>query len=89
MVRSKWFLQGNHTLEARVLRVMTALEIWIYENDQPLARHSIVRLADVARGLATGVDLLAAALENATADVQQGRFDPAGARQPLRHRVAS
>ena len=72
MTRSKYVLQGDRVLEVRDRRVMTSLEIWIYENDQPIGRHSALRLSDAASALARGHDLLDEAMERAVAEVQAG-----------------
>lgn len=72
MTRSKWFLQGDRVLEVRDRRVMTSLEIWIYENDRPIGRHSALSLRDAASALAEGRDVLREAMEKAVADVQAG-----------------
>lgn len=72
MTRSKWFLQGDRVLEVRDLRVMTSLEIWIYEDDRPVGRHSALSLRDAASALAQGRDMLAEAMERAVIDVQAG-----------------
>ena len=32
MTRSKWFLHTGRSLEGRDQRVMTALQLWIYED---------------------------------------------------------
>lgn len=72
MTRSKYVLQGDRVLEVRDRRVMTSLEIWIYENDRPVGRHSALRLSDAAAALAQGRDMLAEAMERAAADLQAG-----------------
>jgi hypothetical protein len=72
MTRSKYVLQGDRVLEVRDRRVMTSLEIWIYENDRPIGRHSALRLSDAASALAAGRDLLREAMERAAADLQAG-----------------
>jgi len=72
MTRSKYVLQGDRVLEVRDRRVMTSLEIWIYENDRPISRHSALRLSDAASALAAGRDLLREAMERAAADLQGG-----------------
>jgi hypothetical protein len=74
MTCSKWFLHRDRTLEVRDKRVLTTLEIWIYENGRPVGLHSTVPLAEASRSLAVGVDLLGRAMERAVQDVQHGRF---------------
>ncbi len=74
MTRSKWFLHAGRALEIRDQRVMTSLELWIYENDRPIGLHSSVSLRDAAAGLAAGRDVLGLAMECAVEDVQAGRF---------------
>jgi hypothetical protein len=74
MTRSKWFLHGNEVLEVRDRRVMTSLEIWIYQNDHPVGRHGTLSLRDTVQALGQGRDLLDEAMDLAMADVQSGRF---------------
>lgn len=74
MTRSKWFLHGGRALEVRDQRVMTSLQIWIYEDDRPLALHSTLALREAAAGLAAGRDVLGHAMDGAIRDVQTGRF---------------
>jgi hypothetical protein len=76
MTRSKWFLHEGRPLEVRDVRIMTKFEIWIYEDEQPLARHSAVPLSDVIAGVALGKDILGGAMELAVHDVQAGNFPP-------------
>lgn len=78
MTRSKWLLQGDRVLEIRDLRVMTSLEIWIYENDRPVARHSTISLRDAARALAHGRDMLGEAMDRAVAELQAERSPSSG-----------
>lgn len=85
MTRNRWFLHGDRVLEARVLRVMTTFEIWIYEDERPIARHSIVRLGDVSRALTAGRDLLGQALDSAIADTAKTRFDATPMLPALEH----
>ncbi len=80
MSRSKWFLHQGRTLEARDRRVMTALQIWIYAADRPLALHTVVSLREASIGMAAGRDVLGRAMENAVRDVQSDRFSLA---QPM------
>jgi hypothetical protein len=79
MSRTKWFLHRGRVLEVRDLRVMTSLEIWIYENDRPLGRHGVLALREAVAGFAQGHDLLGDAMDGAVADVEAGLFslDPA------------
>ena len=74
MTRSKWFLHGDQVLEVRDHRVMTSLEIWIYQNDLPVGRHGTLSLRDTVQALGQGRDLLAEAMDRAMHDVQAGRF---------------
>lgn len=74
MTRSKWFLYAGRALEIRDQRVMTSLELWIYEDDRPIGLHSALSLRDAAAGLAAGHDVLSQAMERAIEDVQAGRF---------------
>jgi hypothetical protein len=74
MSRSKWFLHENQVLEVRDRRVMTSLEIWIYQDDAPVGRHSTISLRETAQALAVGHDLLSESMDRAMADVQAGRF---------------
>ena len=74
MTRTKWFLHGDQVLEVRDLRVMTSLEIWIYQNDRPVVRHSALSLRETVHALGQGRDLLDEAMDRAMADVQAGRF---------------
>lgn len=74
MTRSKWFLCAGRALEIRNQRVMTSLELWIYEDDRPIGLHSALSLRDAAAGLAAGRDVLGQAMERAIEDVQAGRF---------------
>jgi hypothetical protein len=74
MTRSKWFLHAGRALEVRDQRVMTSLEIWVYENGRPLGRYATLKLREAAAALASGRDLLGQAMENAIKDVQAGRF---------------
>jgi hypothetical protein len=80
MTRSKWFLLEDRVLEVRDLRVMTSLEIWIYESDRPVGRHSVLSLRDAASALAQGRDMLGEAMEQAIVDVQAARFPSPGVR---------
>jgi hypothetical protein len=73
MTRSKWFLHRDEVLEVRDRRVMTSLEIWIYQNDRPVIRHSALSLREMVRALGHGHDLLDEAMDRAMADVQAGR----------------
>lgn len=73
MTRSKWFMHAGRALEIRDHRVMTALEVWIYEDDRPLALHSTLTLREAAAGLAAGRDVLGQAMEKAIRDVETGR----------------
>jgi hypothetical protein len=81
MTRSKWFLHADRSLEVRDHRVMTSLQIWIYEDDRPLNLHSVVTLREAAAGLTAGRDILGQAMERAVRDVETGRFsvDPSPA----------
>jgi hypothetical protein len=74
MTRCKWFLHQDRALEVRDLRVLTALQIWIYENERPIGLHSVVPLAVASQALAKGIDVLGRAMESAVRDVQEGRF---------------
>jgi hypothetical protein len=74
MTRSKWFLHGGRSLEVRDHRVMTVIQVWIYENDRPVGLHSTVGLREAATGLAAGRDVLGQAMECAVRDVEAGRF---------------
>jgi hypothetical protein len=74
MTRSKWFLHAGRSLEARDRRVMTTLQVWIYEDDRPLGLHGTLSLREVAAGLAAGRDVLGQAMERAVRDVEAGRF---------------
>ena len=74
MTRSKWFLYAGRALEVRDQRVMTSLELWIYEDDRPIGMHSSLSLRDAAAGLARRCDVLGQAMERAVEDVQAGRF---------------
>jgi hypothetical protein len=74
MTRSKWFLFAGRSLEVRDHRVMTALQVWIYEDDRPLRLHSTLTLRDAAAGLAAGRDVLGQAMDCAVRDVETGRF---------------
>lgn len=74
MTRNKWFLHEGRTLEIRDRRVMTSFEIWVYENDRPLGRHSTVSLREAATRLAAGEDVLNRAMDGAIGDVLAGRF---------------
>jgi hypothetical protein len=76
MTRSKWFLHGDQVLEVRDLRVMTSLEIWIYRDNRPIARHGALTLRETVQALGQGRDLLDEAMDRAMADVQAGRFAP-------------
>ncbi len=79
MTRSKWFLHAGRSLEVRDHRVMTMLQVWIYEDDRPLAMHATVSLRDAAAGLARGSDVLGQAMERAIQDVETGSFTLASA----------
>ena len=81
MTRSKWFLHAGRSLEIRDQRVMTALQVWIYEDDRPVGLHSTLSLRDAAAGLAAGRDVLGQAMDCAVRDVEAGRFslDPSPA----------
>lgn len=72
MTRNKWFLHGDQVLEVRDQRVMTSLEIWIYQDDRPLGRHSTLSLRDTVLALGQGRDLLNESMDRAMADVQAG-----------------
>jgi hypothetical protein len=72
MTRSKWFLHRDQVLEVRDLRVMTSLEIWIYQDGRPVVRHSALTLRETVQALGQGRDLLDAAMDRAMADVQAG-----------------
>ncbi len=74
MTRSKWLLHDGRALEIRDRRVMTSLEIWVYENDRPLGLHATLTLRDAAAGLAAGHDILGQAMQTAVDDLQAGRF---------------
>ena len=74
MTRSKWFLHRDQVLEVRDRRVMTSLEIWIYQDDRPVARHGALSLRVAAQALGNGRDLLDEAMDRAMADVQAGRL---------------
>lgn len=74
MTRNKWFLHEGRSLEIRDRRVMTSFEIWVYENDRPLGRHSVVSLREAASRMAAGEDALKSAMEGAIGDIQAGRF---------------
>jgi hypothetical protein len=74
MTRSKWFLHQGRPFEVRDVRVVTSFQIWVYENERPLAQHSAVPLSDVIAGAALGKDVLNGAMEVAVRDVQAGRF---------------
>lgn len=74
MTRSNWFLHAGRSLEVRDHRVMTTLQLWIYEDDRPLGLHSTLGLREAAAGLAAGRDLLGQAMERAVLDVETGRF---------------
>jgi hypothetical protein len=74
MTRSKWFLHAGRSLEVRDHRVMTVLQVWIYEDDRPLGLHSTLSLREAAAGLAAGRDVLGQAMERAVRDVETGRF---------------
>ena len=66
MTRSKWFLHAGRTLEVRDQRVMTSLQLWIYEGDRPVGLHSTLTLRDAATGLAAGRDVPGQAMQRAT-----------------------
>lgn len=53
---------------------MTSFEIWVYENDRPLGRHSIVSLREAATRMAAGEDALSHAMDGAIGDIRAGRF---------------
>ena len=74
MTRNKWFLHEGRSLEIRDRRVMTSFEIWVYENDLPIGRHSTVSLREAATRLAAGEDALSRAMDGAIGDIQAGRF---------------
>jgi len=74
MTRNKWFLHDGRSLEIRDRRVMTSFEIWVYENDVPLGRHSSVSLREATTGLVAGEDALSRAMDGAIGDVLSGRF---------------
>ena len=74
MTRNKWFLHEGRSLEIRDRRVMTSFEIWVYEDDRPLGRHSTVSLREAAARMANGEDLLKSAMDGAIGDIQAGRF---------------
>lgn len=74
MTRNKWFLHEGRSLEIRDRRVMTSFEIWVYENDRPLGRHSVISLREAASRMAAGEDALKSAMEGAIGDIQAGRF---------------
>jgi hypothetical protein len=74
MTRSKWFLHGEQLLEVRDHRVMTSFEIWIYQDSQPIVRHSALPLRETVQALGQGRDLLDEAMDRAMADVQAGRL---------------
>ncbi|MCW5737851.1 MAG: hypothetical protein KIS73_27265 [Enhydrobacter sp.] len=76
MTRSKWFLIADRSFEVRVRRVMTTLQLWICEDDRPLALHSTLTLREAAAGLAVRRDVLGQAMEDAIRDVETGRFSP-------------
>ena len=81
MTRSKWLLLDGRALEIRDCRVMTSLEIWVYENDRPLGRHATLALREAAKGLAAGEDLLGQAMQRAVDDLLAGSFNPAPLRE--------
>lgn len=74
VTRNKWFLHEGRSLEIRDRRVMTSLEIWVYENDLPIRRHSTISLGEAATRLAAGDDVLSRAMDGAIGDIQTGRF---------------
>lgn len=74
MTRTKWFLFRDRPLEVRDHRVRAQFEIWIYENGQPIARHSTLALGDAVQALISGRDLLGQAMERAVEDIVSGRF---------------
>jgi hypothetical protein len=74
VTRNKWFLHEGRSLEIRDRRVMTSFEIWVYENDRPLGRHSIVSLREAATRMAAGEDALSHAMDGAIGDIRAGRF---------------
>jgi hypothetical protein len=74
VTRNKWFLHEGRSLEIRDRRVMTSFEIWVYENDLPISRHSTISLSDAATRLAAGEDVLSRAMDGAIGDIQAGRF---------------
>ena len=74
MTRSKWFLHAGRSLEVRDLRVMTAVQVWIYEDDRPVGLHSTLSLRDAAAGLAVGRDVLGQTMDCAVRDVEAGCF---------------
>jgi hypothetical protein len=80
MTRIKWLLHDGRALEIRDRRVMTSFEIWVYEHDRPVGRHSTVPLRDAAVGLAAGKDPLGCAMQVAADDVRNGRFNIAASR---------
>jgi hypothetical protein len=81
MTHTKWFLHRDRPFEVRDRRVMTRLEIWIYEDGRPLACHSTLARGEAARALASGRDLLGQAMERAVEEIVSGRF-PIGAASP-------
>jgi hypothetical protein len=74
MTRNKWFLHEGRSLEIRDRRVMTSFEIWIYENDLPIGRHSTISLREAVTRSASGEDVLSRAMDSAIGDIQAGRF---------------
>ena len=74
MTRSKWFLHAGRSLEVRDHRVMTSLQLWIYEADRPIALHSTLGLREAAVRLAAGRDVLGQAMDRAVRDVETGHF---------------
>jgi hypothetical protein len=74
VTRNKWFLHEGRSLEIRDKRVMTSFEIWVYENDLPIIRHSTVSLREAATQMVAGEDALNRAMDGAICDIKAGRF---------------
>ncbi len=74
MTHSKWFLHAGRSLEVRDHRVMTTIQVWIYEDDRPLTLYGTLSLRDAVAGLAAGRDVLGQVMEGAIRDVEAGRF---------------
>ena len=74
MTRCKWFIHEGRALEVRYQRILTMCQLWIYENDRPLALHKVISLSEVCTGMAAGKDVIGRVMQSAIDDVESGKL---------------